>query len=67
MANGKGSIDVGFLLMMSPSHFLRENVIIREITSNEKSKVAKQSLQEQRIATTRLRKWLQEWEYSSQT
>jgi len=52
---------------MSPSHFLRENVIIREITSNEKSKVAKQSLQEQRIATTRLRKWLQEWEYSSQT
>jgi len=65
VATGTGSIDVGFLFMMGPNQFLRENVPIRETTSSEKSDVAKRSLQEQKIAMTRLRKWMWEWERSS--
>jgi len=65
VTTGISSIDVGFLLMMRPSQFLKENVPIRATNSSEKSTVAKWSPQERKIATTRLRNWMWEWERSS--
>jgi hypothetical protein len=52
-------------LMMRSSQFLGENFPIRETPSSEKSEMAKQSPQEQKIATTRLHEWLREWEHCS--